>query len=540
MGNIIAGQEAIAFQINSQLGKDLTELFSEMIVYKNTCINDPDLVITNTKKDVEQVLEQVHSYWIKTGVEKFKKILKKHTNLKIKGFRSSGGKDRSLDCYACINLNINNVIDGIKIANKFTGLDKQSGSNVIYNLKDDLVEIAQGFNKLTGKADVYTLKSLDKELEIPYACIDTNGFFCLDLLIDSSIVKPFTPEEITAIYLHEIGHILSVIEHMADMFYTRERLNEFSVNLSNVPVDKLQETLEVINKEALPVLRESMYNMVDETGDIDLEQGINLISKAADAGIKAFRFSLTLPIKNLFYFLLCLGFAILRTPINIYYAWLAYNSSRSLNQVFSVVNERGAKISDFGNSEVNESMCERMADQFVSRQGYGQHLSSALKKIHDISKLFSVGGQLSTAALVLLGGTIENIKMNAEIFKYFDFGGAVHNREYESTVDRMRRIVEDMYGLFKHADKLPPEIVNEWYGKIKEINKLIESHSTYMNSKSWGTLVGVLKNLTSPINWINLAIDGNLYDDLTRLTNNLDRLSNNSLYMYSARLRNMK
>ena len=536
----IAGQEAIAFQIDSQLGKDLTELFSEIMVYKHSCINDPDLKLTHTAKDIDLILDQVHNYWVRVGVEKFKKILKKHTNLKLRGFRSEGGKGRDISCFACINMNLNNVIDGFKIVNRSAGTDYDSNSESIYNLRDDLIAIAEGFNRLTGNVEVNTIKSLNRELEIPYACIDTNGFFCLDLLIDSSVVEPFTPEELTGIYLHEIGHIVSMVERMADMFFVRERFETLMTDVKKIPEDQVPQTLEVLNKEALPAFRDAMYHMSDDVNNPALEQQINLVSKAADAGIKAFKFSLLPPLKKITYFFICWIFSLIRLPINLCQAWFNYNSFRSLQQIYSVVDNKGRKISDFGKSATNESMCERLADQFVSRQGYAVHLSTALTKLYKLSQLFTASGRISSSLIVILGGSIEDIKMNAEIIKYLDYGNVVRSREYENNIDRLRRMVEDMYNIFKDADNLPPEIINEWYGKVKELNKFIDSQSSYMDTNTWGTLVGTLKNLTSPINWLNMAIDGNLYDDLTKIFNRLDRMSSNSLYMQAARLRNMK
>ena len=103
----------------------------------------------------------------------------------------------------------------------------------------------------------------------------------------------------------------------------------------------------------------------------------------------------------------------------------------------------------------------------------------------------------------------------------------------------MSRIVEDTYSFFKYTDNVPAEVINDWYFKVKKMKKIINSERNYMDSKTWSIFTGILKDMTSPGRWADLMTDGNLYDDVTRFVDQLDKLNNNQLFMFGDRLKNI-
>ena len=353
MSEVIQGLEAINYQVKSNLGNDLAKLFQDMLIFKQSVVNDPEA--PSGDKYVPYILDSVHKYWKEIGTKRFRDIVKQHCNLRIESFKSYGGSSQGLSAKFAICIDISNASFGSDLKARQTGkgrVNHPADADKI-DLAADFKKIADTFDKVNGKLGVAEFEALGSDVYIPYAVIDTNTAFCLNLFIgEDDVVEPFTPRELAAIYLHELGHALSMLEHCNDL-----RIEAFKT----------------INTEVLPEFRKTIDRLPAEYQSRSLETSINLLSKVGDTAVsflvedrRGFFGKIGTCILLWFNFLL----AVVSHAIA---AWIIYSVCSSASRMEGKAN--GSKISDSTRNARNASMAERWADQMVARHGFGvEHL----------------------------------------------------------------------------------------------------------------------------------------------------------------------
>ena len=110
MSEVIQGLEAINYQVKSNLGNDLAKLFQDMLIFKQSVINDPET--PSGDKFVPYILDSVHKYWKDVGTKRFRDIVKQHCNLRIESFKSYGGSSQGLSAKFAICIDISNASFG--------------------------------------------------------------------------------------------------------------------------------------------------------------------------------------------------------------------------------------------------------------------------------------------------------------------------------------------------------------------------------------------------------------------------------------------
>ena len=538
MSEVIQGLEAINYQVKSNLGNDLAKLFQDMLIFKQSVVNDPEA--PSGDKFVPYILDSVHKYWKEIGTKRFRDIVKQHCNLRIESFKSYGGSSQGLSAKFAICIDISNASFGTDLKARQTGkgrVNHPADADKI-DLAADFKKIADTFDKVNGKLGVAEFEALGSDVYIPYAVIDTNTAFCIDLFIGKDdVVESFTPRELAAIYLHELGHALSMLEHCNDLFYVKDRLENFAINMKEVSDTQRIEAFKTINTEVLPEFRKTIDRLPAEYQSRSLETSINLLSKVGDTAVsflvedrRGFFGKIGTCILLWFNFLL----AVVSHAIA---AWIIYSVCSSASRMEGKAN--GSKISDSTRNARNASMAERWADQMVARHGFGVEHLEVLRKLHILERFFNTYTAYTGKIILFFGGDLSTIGTFAKMTEFFHFERRMDPAAYEGYIERMSRIVEDTYSFFKYTDNVPAEVINDWYFKVKKMKKVINSERNYMDSKTWSIFTGILKDMTSPGRWADLMTDGNLYDDVTRFVDQLDKLNNNQLFMFGDRLKNI-
>jgi hypothetical protein len=214
---------------------------------------------------------------------------------------------------------------------------------------------------------------------------------------------------------------------------------------------------------------------------------------------------------------------------------------------YSYVDEHGdgGKAADRRNNKNSLFLLERWADEFVSRQGYGDHLASGLVKFHkamnyivNASPEFNLIHNDRSINKLSIYSAIVNMYLSIcdsiSLMNYLD------PVIYENNYNRLKRILENSKGIFKE-EKLPDNCVYEWIAKCKETEVQMQKAKRITDSEFGKAAINILHNLfiLEPVNLWQLIKDGKLDRDCTILEDRLDDMRNNALFMMSHVFRTM-
>ena len=201
----------------------------------------------------------------------------------------------------------------------------------------------------------------------------------------------------------------------------------------------------------------------------------------------------------------------------------AIKSLGSVNQV---------KSSDFAKLAKDNQYCEILADQYVTRFGYGGHLATQLRKLYDWSRLTGLGDmkmkQLDSAAFY--GRLLPWMIFTA-------FYGDQISTAYASESKRYEYLLQDTLKAFKD-NNVSEDLLAEYYRSYTLIKRVIENPSW---KRRYATLCG---HLHSAIKYLvstpaELIFTGRFDREYERLYNQVQSLANNELYAVAYQLKNM-
>ena len=322
----------------------------------------------------------------------------------------------------------------------------------------------------------------------------------------------WTAEEHAAVILHELGHALSMFEHMADMYY-RADVACNSIRYLNQQADD-KTLITTISK-----LDTAVRGHHDESWAKQFDEALTTIKKN-DAATKKDEPGMVVASLILSYFCSVIGTM---------FARLGESGS------FGKINADIHKSSDTVVTLSNAGYSERIADEFVSRHGLSAALASALKKMNTY-------GYTRTA----LADAIHNHVVSKIIVGTFNgilyamFGMLLYVEE--GTCDplwlRIEHILRNNMVVFKD-ETLSPELRDYF---IKDTADLLKTLAAIKNSKGrkihqlfWGTIMRITSR-GSTLDALHTAGLSVQYDILQRLTNGLIK---NTLYYYAARIKSL-
>ena len=194
------------------------------------------------------------------------------------------------------------------------------------------------------------------------------------------------------------------------------------------------------------------------------------------------------------------------------------------------------KTSDLMLTRHNTYQIERLADEFVIRQGYGKYLGTGLHKM--ISGLMY--GNFTQNKLVRNSKLIYMISIITYLSIDISRRGLPH-ATYEKDHFRIKRMIQDTIAAFKDSN-LPNEFKNAKLEDIKTLEKLLKENygTTVYDSETFtNKVLNILVYLINPETIVRMLITGNLHHDYEKHFNKLEDLVNNMLYVRSHELKNL-
>jgi hypothetical protein len=557
MFNNFFGMEAISFQTSSQLGKDLTAIFQEVIDFRDNLdySNIPDNFYKRRLFRIKNVIQ----FCNKTMGPKFIKVLEKDLGFKVKNFNIYGSDDGSTTpCgFFAVNIDINAMgPDMYRSIMNMTGTN-YSDTELSNKYADDVKELADCIDLDRG---ILKKTTIGKKIPITIQAIyfDAIFAFCLGEYIDEQYAEELTAEELAAFMMHECGHAMTVIEHAVDMYVTSSRIRNDAVNIKRSGDIKDAKALikaldtKVVTK-IVSIVNKSDFTNVSDTKNLkeNVLKAATMVGKLntlldvaeKDKGSGSIIISaVMLPINVIMSLIHLLAIVIVDIAL------LAIQMITLIELMkYSYVDEHGdgGKAADRRNNKNSLFLLERWADEFVSRQGYGDHLASGLVKFHkamnyivNASPEFNlIHNDRSINKLSIYSAIVNMYLSICDSISLMDYLDPVI---YENNYNRLKRILENSKGIFKE-EKLPDNCVYEWIAKCKETEVQMQKAKRITDSEFGKAAINILHNLfiLEPVNLWQLIKDGKLDRDCTILEDRLDDMRNNALFMMSHVFRTM-
>jgi hypothetical protein len=428
--------ERIYYQINHPLIKELTLVFQEII---DTSKSFRKYLTRNIINISERELQsKIEDYLLEGRYEKrISEIIKKHTGIKsvIVSIPPT-----PYDTNAMMYPEIKGVSEDYvaEAYDRLSGIDNQ---NVSERINNTFLLLAKSTDEQTARFD---LNNTDTKVTLRLWLYF--GLFVVDTFyVDKPDIVPFTASEITAITLHEIGHIFTIVNSIADMHY-RARLIEDTIKYYTDHMDttdkkKIADTLRLHNKNAAF----ANPSMTDEE-----------------------LFALT--------------------KLSLYDANITAKSK---------IKVEVTKLSDFADSILNISHIERIADEYASRFGMSSYLASALTKIYTIN---AIGVGRITTSIGLPNFVISLIYNISEAMANYESKIDSTPPIYDDIIVRLRLLVQNNIAIFKNQD-LPQDIramylkitedtlhTIEQYGKVAYVKKRISIYNALQERRDYSLL----------------------------------------------------
>lgn len=556
-----AGLEAILFQSNSSLGRNISSTITKAFQYRNAI----DYSRVPEKERIKHRQKLMLEYCANILGPELKKIVKNDCGIIIEevllGQNASG-------LFACsFNYNQNavgvlmNRMAGLKYVDK--GLKKtveELSSSLSLNI--DLKESKANITKDVIKMDLY---------------FDYLLSFCMYDFIPQSVSDEFTPDEITAILLHEIGHAYTFAEHAIDTCYKMRSVEDKFKNVSKLLIENkdYKETAEVIKEKLIPMMKDIngvpeelikvSYKISDKIDDC-LEYG-----KETSIGNKIVFGYLMVLIKifNIFTMITASIYKVIykRGLFNFLKGILELRVYKKIENVsidiltdympngelFFFKKSDRSNNSDVAVSMFNIRTIESRADEFAVRHGYGSYLASGLTKLHDIFEYFSLNNIYLIPTLQIFGMR-DGFRSNVIIISFFKaalfminvFGlkppsllNAVDmplkNSElsYDKEVDRIKRGLTDLKGVFK--ENLDPKSMAKW---ILEYERMQSSLDECKNRSRNYKISNFMKSV-----WDILLFDPTSFKSqmgkYDKFLTQINEIINNELYFNAAKFRQL-
>lgn len=490
---------AMVYKTKSTLGLGLEKIFQDGIDYYNSI----------EEKSFDTRVLIVKKYIMKDLIPRFQKLVANEINVKISSITVPTSLEDSL-CFAMVPLALsNNINEANDFANSI--MDRLSGfrndREIIDTDPDTYDKLKQVADALDRTTHFVNLK--DDLLGIQCHLILPIGAFMLTELFGKKIAN-LTAAELAAVYLHEIGHLVTMVQYAADIIVRSTILDEKILQF-NKNADKTEKI------KALKMLKETTKNKAT----------VDVIERVEKAQIE----NVSVGTKILSIINSLTGFILFLIP---FYFGILF---RVLDDLFNFGKAVGSgeKVSDEVNTRLIKAFNERYPDEFVSQNGYSSYTISGLDKI------ISAMGNFS-----LLGNPINNsvsrfiVKLEIVLFSIIGMVIVKHPSDiYEDDFTRFERLIQNSYKSFKNQGMGPTELNI----LIKETERAIEAKNKYVKEnkvqKLWIDFFNYVTNFLTPAGIIRNVLDRNFEVKYEDLQNKLNELNSSKLWYQSAKLKSL-
>lgn len=362
----------------------------------------------------------------------------------------------------------------------------------------------------------------------------------------------FTAEEITAITMHEIGHMMSMVEHCGDMFFRvamRSALIKSFVKTAPIS-EKIKLMRDILKDPEAGSTMAAHSSMSAKLIGSLLKTAQNMADsfdqhKSDNRNDSSIQFWST--IVNFFLNIVIISFLVIGAfyaPFHILIYGLFANLMMSFNRDFMQRGgENDPKYSDFMANKNTGFQWERWADEYVTRYGYGSHLASGLNKLMTAMSSASMISTNAKGADNWIRNSWVPLAINYIISGFWSIalGGNLDDGcgVYESQVDRLKRILQDTANVFKKLD-LPPDATNAY---LEEYEKCYAQLNDINIGRRCGHLYALIHrcimSFVDPVQLGNRILRGNIKAEYAQLANDIDDIKANPLFYNASKLQSI-
>lgn len=517
--------EAIFFQYGSPLTQGMEKAFQDAINF----VESIDYSGVTESNWVKHRHTETHQYAKRVLFPTLAKVIKSSINLEITKIIDAN----SFCGFFAVNLSMDNVEDVLQVLERQTG-----NTSAPVSLSTSAREVAELYKNLNERTSRLDPSKFGAKLSRPISCklyMDVDMAFLMNDNLPNRDVQPFTARELTAIYCHEIGHMLSMIQQSGHAYQSFDEITKHLQRLKSS--NDINEFVTVYRKN----LREQADHLV-KAKVIDKKiltvtdaicDNIERIQRTdtSDYVFGTFEFLLTI-LKNV-----CIG--ILLCFMKIFFTVYVLVIVRGLMALCDDPGSQGKTTDQSVNTSVYYHM-ERMADEYAVRQGYGGDLSSALVKLVNACRyaeaLIGPGvsaGSLRTSVvfalyLKFITGLYQFLRIDSHHFGADILPDSLR-KSYEDDVARLQRILNDTVAVFK--SKLSSEVRDYYLGEYDKTKKALKDMTKPFTQRASDALWNYILEFPTVASRLFQLDD---MQELEAHMNRLNQLVNNELYVRAA------
>lgn len=520
------GMEAINFLNGSTLAKELTRVFQDVMDYRDGL----DFSKLDGKKIREARIKKVYDYVSETMGPEFIKVVAKETNLDITKITYTG--TMMLTGFFAVSLEFDNLESSQVILQRQTGNwsilsypEKQIDQSI-----QEMTEMTKNFDITTGKLSSSLYGPGGKRRIKCELYMDAMMAFLLHDFMPVHFADPLTAQELAAIYLHEIGHVLTVVERSDHAYYTVLKETEHLKQI--MKADNKKELFLQFAKTGVPYITEMVKNK-----EIDPKVG-EVYLKAVKAGtyiLEQEEGSVPIAILELL-----LNFYIHLVVVGINFFTTLTVKIPQMSIIMGLVNEftylkSGVKVSDLHQTHHNKYSLEQKADEFVSRHGMGSHIASGLGKIYTIFSAMSISISNSVA---LRKSTLFSAYLKGVVFMLKLSGAQMQfDHTYEHQIERTMRLVQNAHAVFKND--LPPHMLDAYLADYDMLTYELKKLKSSIPNKIIDGMYKYIIEYVNPATFLSMTLTGRALNDYEKHQNQIEDMINNSLYAVSAKFKQL-
>jgi hypothetical protein len=529
-----SGTEAfINYQFDPTFPKKLTECFEDVLNYRDSL----DYGKLNEDQKLKYRLTKVKEYAIEKFAPKLLDVCYKYTGLPFDSVRltTQGTPNAMITMYTTNKTSKDVPILPTTMLQKGRGFiapikNLESMASIINTFEQsknaDGIQFSQTkeFQEVCNKIGL----SFELELDIVFCFLTT------DLYKSAEKEDIITPEELTAIYLHEIGHAYTNIQSFINKYFIVDRLvTQFNSLIENSNIETMGKTLQSISPtltkmKSMNLLSNKEYAVINNALET-VTYFANKEKKESSSWIDdafVLIYAVTKTITQLVF-----GY-ITNYIINVFCCGILNNieneTSRNLNE---------SKTSDVFNTLHVFQNDEKSADDFAVKCGYGAQLMSGLTKLN--SHIYNS----NYVALANYKHYSDIARMAFKFLAYVDaytgtYTAALMSSQtvYEKTIDRYDSMMKSLIKAFKASTNSKEEIdafVMNYENMKKEVNNYKKSYAYKSETATWRFLEVCGFSAT----FISAIFTGRLTNDYYKYQQQIDNLINNKLYYLSRKFK---
>lgn len=516
------GMEAINFLAGSTLAKNLTKVFQKVIDYRDSL----EYMTDDPEKIRDERIFKVYKYLREQMIPDFIDTVKRETNLEITKVIMTGTK--SMSGFFAVNLAFDSEPDAIDMLNIQTG--QEPAPKTFRDSLKEMVTMCEQFDVKTGKLKKSTYGTGNKRKICCKMYMDGMMAFLLHDFVPTRICPTFSAEELAAIYLHEIGHVLTVVERSGDLYSTVTRQTDHL--LQTLKTTDKKQALKDFMELGTPTLTKLVKDKkVDpKLGGVSikaLESASYLLEKESSSLIGAAAEILN---KFIFHVIFVNFYLILNAILFMHFEYFFVGLAKEFAWI-----EEGKKSTDATKTEHSLYQMERLADEFVSRHGFGSHLASALNKMDSLGVAMALS-QTDNVRLRKSGAFYAYTVLAVFVFKLMG-GTLTPSYNYEDQYSRLKRLVQNAHASFKNnLDKI---LLDEYITEYERLNRELDSIKKKVSYKASDFIYKYFLQYAQPSTILASLLTGRLLHDYEKQQNLIEDLINNQHYYLSAKFKQL-